>query len=278
MPDQAQRSPHAGRILLHEITRVEAARRAAGALLVLPVGATEQHGPHLPLGTDFLIVEEIARAAARQAAAEIDVLVAPTLPFGSSHHHLPFGGTISLGTERYYGALADMTASVIQDGFRRVFILNGHGGNHEIVQLVARDLAQRHPVNLAAASYWDLARAALAEREPDLRGRLPGHAGIFETSLIAALHPGLVAAELPQRDEAEMARFSIPPAPFRAERAGFWQGMDGFTDSPAQADAARGQRLLAAITPVVAEAFVAFAAMPLIAPEGGREPVERHDG
>jgi creatinine amidohydrolase len=63
-------------------------------LLVLPVGATEQHGSHLPLGTDFLIVEHVSRAAAGAARADFDVLVAPTLQTGSSHHHLPFGGTI----------------------------------------------------------------------------------------------------------------------------------------------------------------------------------------
>ena len=149
------------RLLLHEITRQETASRATNALVVLPVGATEQHGPHLPLGTDFLIVEHITRAAAQEARRSIDVLVAPTLPFGSSHHHLPFGGTISLSTERYYGALIDMTESLIESGFRRVFILNGHGGNHEIIQLVARDLSLKHAVNLGAASYWDLAREAL---------------------------------------------------------------------------------------------------------------------
>ena len=96
------------RLLLHELTRVEAAARAPEALVVLPVGATEQHGPHLPLATDTLIVEHVARAAADVASRDIDVLVTPTLPFGSSHHHLPFGGTISMTTERYYGALRDM--------------------------------------------------------------------------------------------------------------------------------------------------------------------------
>src|SRR5215212_143812 len=182
------------RFLLHEITRGEAARRAPGALVVLPVGATEQHGPHLPLGTDFLIVEHVTRAAAHEARASVDVLVAPTFQTGSSHHHLPFGATISLSTERYYGALRDMTESLIQSGFRHIFIVNGHGGNHELIQLVVRDVALSHPCNLAAASYWDLAREPLAAGASDLRERLPGHAGVFETSLIMALRPELVAS------------------------------------------------------------------------------------
>jgi creatinine amidohydrolase len=250
-------------LLLHEITRADSAARAGAALAVLPVGATEQHGPHLPLGTDFLIVEHLARAAAALARGNIDVLVTPTLPFGSSHHHLPFGGTVSLSTERYYGALRDMVESLIQSGFRRLFILNGHGGNHEIIQLVARDLALAYPVNLGAASYWDLARAAVLERDPDLGSSLPGHAGVFETSLILALRPDLVAQPLPRRAEDARARSTRLPTAFRAERHGFWEAIDGHTDSPHAADAARGQRLLDAIVPAVAAALVQFAALPL---------------
>ena len=257
----------ATRFLLHEITRAEAAHRAANALLVLPVGATEQHGPHLPLGTDFLIVEHITRAAAREAQRSFDVLVAPTLPVGSSHHHLPFGGTISLSTERYYGALSDMVEALIESGFRRIFILNGHGGNHELIQLVARDLALQHAVNLGAASYWDLTREAVLEHAPDLHGRLPGHAGIFETSLIKALRPDLVDPALPHRTAEELARTAIPPAPFRAERHGFWRSIDGYTDSPDMADPERGQRLLQIMAPAVASALVRFAELPLVTHE-----------
>ena len=260
--------------LLHEINRGEAARRAPGALAVLPVGATEQHGPHLPLGTDFLIVEHVARTAAQEARASIDVLVAPTFQTGSSHHHLPFGGTISLSTERYYGALRDMTESLIQSGFRSIFIVNGHGGNHELIELVVRDVALSHACNLAAGSYWNLARESLAERAPDLRERLPGHAGVFETSLIMALRPELVANPLPHRSPEELARTTVPPAPFRAERHGFWKSIDGHTDSPDQASAERGQRFLEIIVAAVAAELVRFAEPPLVdedtPTEGGR--------
>jgi creatinine amidohydrolase len=252
------------RVLLHEITRGEAARRAPRALVVLPVGATEQHGPHLPLGTDFLIVEHVARAAALRARPNIDVLVAPTFQTGSSHHHLSFGGTISMATEQYYGALRDMVASLVESGFRRIFIVNGHGGNHELIELVVRDLALSHACNLAAASYWDLARESLAQRAPDLGERLPGHAGAFETSLIMALHPELVVSPLPHRTAAELNRTSVLPAPFRAERHGFWQRIDGYTDSPNLASAERGQHLLEIIIAAVAAALVRFAHLPLM--------------
>jgi creatinine amidohydrolase len=218
----------------------------------------------MPLGTDFLLVEHVSRAAAQAARAEVDILVAPTLPFGSSHHHLPFGGTLSMATAHYYAALGDLVASLITDGFRRVFIINGHGGNHEIVQLVARDLALQHPVNLAAASYWDLARAAVVADGAVPPAMIPGHAGIFETSLIEALRPELVRRTPPHRTEEEIARTSVPPTPFRAERAGFWTGIEGFTDSPDRADPDLGRRLLERIVPAVAAAFVQFARMPLV--------------
>jgi creatinine amidohydrolase len=248
-----------------EITRGDAAARAREALVVLPIGAIEQHGPHLPLGTDFLIVDHLARAAAEEARVSCDILVAPTLPFGSSHHHLPFGGTVSVATEHYYGVLRDMVESLVTSGFRRVFILNGHGGNHEIAQLVVRDLALTHPANFAAASYWDLARSALAEYESQTDSVYPGHAGLFETSLILALRSDLVASPLPKREGVEMERARMPRFPFRAERHGFWRSIDGHTDSPHEATAERGRQLLAIIVPAVAVAFSRFANLPLVA-------------
>jgi creatinine amidohydrolase len=121
-----------------------------------------------------------------------------------------------------------------------------------------------HACNLAAASYWELARASLAEHLPDRGERLPGHAGAVETSLIMALHPDLVASPLPHRTAEEEARTTIPSTPFRAERHGFWQGIDGYTDSPDQASAERGQRLLEIIIAAVATALVSFARLPLV--------------
>jgi creatinine amidohydrolase len=116
------------RLLLEELTREEARSNAERTLVIFPVGAIEQHGPHLPVGTDYFTVEHLARAAAAQIAGEIPVLVTPTMPFGSSHHHLPFGGTMSLSTDTYYRVLYDLVESLIISGFRNIFLLNGHGG------------------------------------------------------------------------------------------------------------------------------------------------------
>ena len=240
-------------LLFHELTR-EDLQAAREFLVILPVGATEQHGPHLPVGTDFLFVESIARKAAAVAAQQIPVLVAPTLPFGSSHHHIPFGGTLSLSTEVYHRAVYDLAESVIASGFRKLFILNGHGGNHEIIQLVARDLALKHPAALAAGSYWDVAEAGLVAEEARSRGLMPGHAGAFETSLMLSLRPELVRDPRPARPHSPEGA----AATYRCELPGWWQQSDGYTDSPAAGTAAHGEAYLAAIVEAVARAFVDF--------------------
>jgi creatinine amidohydrolase len=245
------------RLLFEELTREELRARAPDALVILPVGAVEQHGPHLPVGTDRFAVEQIARAAAAEIAGQLSVLVAPTLPFGSSHHHLPFGGTLSLGTETYYRVLTDLAESLIAGGFRRIFILNGHGGNNELIQLVARDLALKHPAHLAAASYWTIAWDALIGERANAGARLPGHAGAFETSLILALRPDLVVEPRPHR-EAPAGSDAPGFSPYRAELHGAWQGIAGYTDSPDQADGGQGERYLAAIVREVARALIAF--------------------
>ena len=257
------------RLLFSELTREDLARIAPQGVVVFPTGATEQHGPHLPVGTDAIAVAQIARAAAAAVAGHVPVAVAPTLPFGSSHHHLPFGGTMSLSTETYYAAVRDLVASLIGGGFRRILIVNGHGGNHELLQVVVRDLALQHPVNLAALSYWLPATDALAALHDGLPGRFPGHAGAFETSLIMALRPELVRDPLPRREVGEIAALPAQPAGWRLERHGTWQAIDGFTDSPDLADADRGQASFDAIVQALATVIRDLHAVPLAAARHG---------
>lgn len=249
------------RVLLEEYTRDEARSIAHDSLVVLPVGATEQHGPHLPVYTDTLLVTHIARAAAAEAAA-IPVLVAPTLPFGSSHHHLPFGGTLSIATDTYYRLVCDLVESLVKGGFQRIFLLNGHGGNTELLELVARDMAQQHRANLATAPYWTIGWRALVEQRAHADAWLPGHAGIFETSMMLAIHPELVRDSRPERGVTGSSDPRGWDSPFRTELHGSWQRIDGFTDNPARATAERGTRYLQAITASVAQAFATFYAEP----------------
>ncbi len=235
-----------------ELNREQLRGISPNALVVLPIGATEQHGPHLATGMDYLTVEAIALEAAAIAASEIDIVVAPALPFGSSHHHLVFGGTLSFTTETYRRMLYELVECLMRDGFTRIFLLNGHGGNQELMQLAVRDIVLTHPVRAAAGSYWNIAWQALLEAGMDA-SLLPGHAGDFETSLMLSLRPELVAADLPQRD------LDASPKPaFRDERFGFWESINGHTDSPAMASAEKGTHYRTAITQAVARAWVDY--------------------
>jgi creatinine amidohydrolase len=245
-------------IFLQELTRDEARERAPESLIVLPVGAVEQHGPHLAVGTDYLTIDHIAGAAATEAAKEIPVVVAPTLPFGSSHHHLPFGGTISLSTETYYKVLMDMIESVVIGGFYHIYILNGHGGNNELIQLAARDIALKHPARVCAASYWTVAWDALVEEKAHMVGGLPGHAGAFETSQMMAINPGLVRDARPCRSDIQATDPRGFYQPVRIESHGFWQSIDGYTDSPAAADPERGKAYLEAGVQAVTKSMLEF--------------------
>jgi len=254
------------RLLFNELTREELRTAAPETMVVLPLGSTEQHGPHLPVGTDAFIVEHVARAAATDAGARIPVLVTPPLNFGSSHHHVPFGGTMSVGTETYYRLLVDLLESLIASCFRRIFILNGHGGNHELAELVARDLTLRHAVHIAAGSYWRIAWEALVGAGAHERGQLPGHAGGFETSIVLALLPELLRQPLPHRNGVTVGGPPEMVRLYRAEAHGRWQRIDGYTDSPDRADAASGQAYLRAVVRAVAQALEEFYATTIRVP------------
>lgn len=263
--------------LFHHLTREQLRDRAPSSLALLPVGATEQHGPHLPVGTDFVTVEYVAREAAARVGGKISLVVTPTLPFGSSHHHLPFGGTMSLGTETYYRMLFDLVESLVTSGFRRIFILNGHGGNNELIQLVARDIALKHPVRVGAASYWNIAMSELLRVNTDAFASVPGHSGIYETSQMLALHPELVQEPRPHREPSDRFTYRIDP-PFRLEAHGFWKEMEGYTDSPDRATAEQGKRYLEAVVGAVSDALVEFCkatpSPPAPLPQGERNDLQ----
>ncbi len=248
-------------LLFNELDRTTLAALAPSSLVVLPVGATEQHGPHLATGTDTFAVEHISRAAAALAESARSIVVAPTLPFGSSDHHLSFGGTLSLSTETYYAVIRDLVASLITDGFRKILIVNGHGGNHEIVQLAARDLALIHPVQIGALSYWQPAQGTLDGAWAGKPGHPPpGHAGEFETSVVMHLRPDLPPNEPPSRTVAEIE--ALPPrvVGWRLERADWWQAIDGYTDSPTAATSESGERFVELVVDALAGVMREFLA------------------
>lgn len=147
---------------LGQLTREEARQPAqADAIVTVPTGSTEQHGPHLPLATDTLQLEAVLDRVFALHGDSPPMVVAPTLPIGSSDHHLGHAGTISLSTETYLAAVKEILVSLVRGAFRRLFVVNGHGGNHELVELAARDVALQQTVSVAAGSWWIVARGAL---------------------------------------------------------------------------------------------------------------------
>lgn len=175
-------------------------QHAKDKVVILPLGAIEQHGPHLPVSTDTSIVSQIALAVEKQLPD--DILLCPTLPFGSSHHHLSFGGTISISITTYTQLVVELSESLLQNGFRRIVLLNGHGGNITPVKQALSMLSNRHDVNtspnIALATYWELAGKIFAGAPP-MESPALSHACEYETSLMLHLFPEKVSQDKIQR-------------------------------------------------------------------------------
>lgn len=243
-----------------EMTRTEIGAVAPGATVIVPVAATEQHGPHLPVHVDTRVAQHVALAASDRAGRVVEVVTCPVLAFGASHHHLVFPGALSLSTDTLLRVLHDLGESLVASGFRRIFFLNGHGGNDESVRLAARELALRHDVVAGAAAYWTIAWQALERDGRAFRlGNVPGHAGGFETSLMLALAPSLVRGDaLPTLRDAPTQRSCDPAARPLVHRFGSWRDIDGYSDDARSADAARGAEVIDIIVEAVAAFIVQF--------------------
>ena len=178
----------------HEMTfpQLRQVRRDRSVVLA-PIAACEQHSHHLAVYTDTVLVTGVADGV--EAALPGEVLQLPTLWFGASHHHLRFGGTLSARVDTHVDMLCDLVEPLLEDGYQRLLILNGHGGNIDTMQMALRRLQPRYRGHiLSAASYWDLAAKELAALVEGPR-KVMGHACEFETSMMLALRPDLVRRE-----------------------------------------------------------------------------------
>jgi creatinine amidohydrolase len=170
-----------------------------GRVVVVPLGSLEQHGHHLPLLTDSFIGSEIARQAETQLGDT--ALFLPTLWVGASDHHRAMPGTVSISNSVYVRVLVDMLESLIGGGFRRIFLLNAHGGNITPGRMAIYDVQLRHrdkpDLWLAFSSWWHIAVEQVAAIQ-GLEAKMVTHACEQETSMILKLRPELVKPEAAQ--------------------------------------------------------------------------------
>jgi creatinine amidohydrolase len=159
-------------------------------VVIAPIAACEQHSRHLPTFTDTLLVTAVAEGVEQRLPDQ--VLLLPTLWLGASSHHLRFGATLSAEVDTHIAMLCDLLTPLLDDGYRRVMLLNGHSGNIDTLRVALRRLQPRYLDRLlTGASYWELAEKELAALAEGGRKSM-GHACEFETSLVMALRPELV--------------------------------------------------------------------------------------
>jgi creatinine amidohydrolase/Fe(II)-dependent formamide hydrolase-like protein len=228
--------------VLGELTWPEASQRLQQTdLALLPVGAIEQHGPHLPLDVDAWDADYLARRVA-EACSEPRPLVLPSIPYGVSYHHEDFSGTISVRPETLSRLVYDVGISAARQGITKLIIVNGHGGNVPTLRFAAqainRDAHIFTCVETGETSDADVAE--LVETAND------AHAGEVETSTALATRPGLVHMD---RAEPCVPRFSSQYLQFSTARSVEWYARtarispSGVLGDPTRASREKGERI-----------------------------------
>lgn len=175
-------------VSLATLTTTEAKQRLKSAdVAVFPIGSTEQHGPHLPLGTDHFIAEAVAHTANNRE----DTVVLPTIPVGVSPHHRHFDGTLSTRSTILEGFVRDVLESTASHGLEKIVVVNGHGGNTDAIRRAAEDLRREQR---AYVTRWSWS-AAIADLKQELFDMVVGHADGSESSMMLYLAEELVDAE-----------------------------------------------------------------------------------
>jgi creatinine amidohydrolase len=217
-------------------------------IAVLPVAAIEQHGPHLPVSVDACINQGVLDEVLRRLPDDLPVTFLPLMPIGKSNEHMAYPGTLTLSAETLIRLWTEIGESVSRAGIRKLVIVNSHGGQPQIMDIVARDLRVRIGMLVVTLSYGALGRPAGLFPDSELRHGI--HGGSSETSAMLYLRPDLVR-------EAERRNFVPVSVEMEAEyvhlrpegRIGFgWQTQDlnlaGACGNALDADAERGRLIV----------------------------------
>ena len=239
------------------------AKAKAGAIVLLPVASIEQHGPHLTTGVDtFLVTEGCKRVAAKLVAAGKTTVVAPTVWMGLAEHHIALGGTFTLSLSTYHALLRDLCRSIIRAGFKKILIVNGHGGNIAALGALTTDLALELDAPIATTTFYAAAHdnGSYAKILEDQEG--VQHACEAETSLMLAAF-----ADCVRRDRIKDGYNG--KGVVKARRLGFgspaiavWKPFGSLTTSGVMGDArkasaAKGEQLFEAAAAALADELIA---------------------
>src|SRR5262249_41702836 len=224
-----------------------------GVVVLAPVAACEQHSHHLATFTDTVLVTGVAEGVEQRLPA--GVLLLPTLWFGASAHHLRFGATLSAEVDTHVAMICDLLTPLLEDGYQRLLVLNGHGGNIDTMHMALRRLQPRWRDRLiTAASYWEIAERELAALAEGPRTTM-GHACEFETPMMRALRPDLVRPSAvrddPPRDDPVLRGLYV--AEDMHQRTDH-----GAVGSPERASADKGRALIDAAVARTAEVVEAL--------------------
>lgn len=253
-----------------------AAFNSSETVVLLPVAATEQHGPHLPVSVDHDICQALVERLVTRLPIKIPLLVLPSLPVGVSIEHADFPGTLSLSAETMIAVLMEIAGGVADAGFTKLAILNSHGGNPATLELVAHKLRRKHDMlvfPLNGYRYWQV------ETHFGVHEAAHGiHGGAAETSIMQAIRPQEVRedkiANFASRSE-EMAKTYAHLRPF-GRTVGFgWQAQDlnaqGAVGDATKTDAELGSRLLDEASEVLVQVVSEISTLPLDAIDAWRD-------
>jgi creatinine amidohydrolase len=224
------------------------------AIVILPVASLEQHGPHLPVEVDSLLGETVAaRTATKLLAKSQPALVLPVLWTGLSEHHMSFGGTVTLDNAAFAALVEGVIRSVLRHGFRRIALLNAHGGNENALRTITDDLTPKLGVPVVQFTYWYAAAVAIA-KILQTQGGLQ-HACEAETSMMMAVRPDLVAV-----DRIPLAKANTTPDVSDIAGGGvyLWRSIgsrsaSGVIGNPEAATPEKGEALFDAISTALAD-------------------------
>lgn len=244
-------------------SEIQTTAQAKGSVLVVPVGSIEQHGHHLPVATDTILVDAVVHGGIDHLETDVPLLVTPPVWSGFSPHHLSFGGTLSLAFANLQAVLEDVARTGIENGFDAVCFVNGHGGNAALIDAVVSTVGTTTEAEVLGTTYFTLATDEIdAIRDSETGGM--AHGGEYETSLLLHLRPELVADpeqrtgtlwdehyEWSGRDLLESGSVSVY-RPFEE------YSETGAIGAPELASAEKGERIYEIVTTELAALFVAI--------------------